>query len=358
MKTKLMAASTMAAMTAMTSTAFAQTNVSIYGVADVAFVAESGGAAGSVKKLTSGVGSGSRLGFKGSEDLGGGLSALFALENGFNLDTGTLGQGGLLFGRQAYVGLSGGFGTATFGRQYTPQFLTVLTADPFGTGSAGNAPNILPLTGSGSRMDNAFKYVTPNFSGMTGEFAYGFGEVAGDTSAARQLGVAVNYTGGPLTVRLGHHNRNNDTATVKNTESGKNTLLAATYDFGVAKAYFAYGVNKGPNSGTLRNATNPYRSAVAPTPSTDSRDALLGVLVPFGTNRVMASYIRKDDKTAFNQDANQLAVGYFYGLSKRTDLYAVYARIDNKNGAGYTVGGAIEPGSGDKALNLGIRHTF
>lgn len=355
MKKKTLAVSVLAAFS---GAAFAQSTVNMYGVVDAAFVAESGGAAGSVKKLSSGVGSGSRLGFKGTEDLGGGMSALFVLENGFNADTGTLGQGGLLFGRQAYVGLSGGFGTATFGRQYTPQFLTVLAADPFGTGSAGNAPNILPLTGSGSRMDNTFKYVTPSFNGVTGEVAYGFGEVAGDNSASRQVGVAIAYAGGPLTVRLGYHNRNNDTATVKNTDDGKNTLLAATYDFGVAKAFFAYGVNKGLNSAPLRNATNPYGSAVVPTPSTDSTDVLLGVTVPFGANRVMASYIRKNDKTAFNQDADQIAVGYFHALSKRTDLYAVYARIDNKHGAGYTVGGAIEPGSGDKALNLGIRHTF
>lgn len=355
MKKKIFAATMLAAFA---GSASAQSSVSIYGIVDAAFVAESGGAAGSLKKLSSGVGSGSRLGFKGTEDLGGGLSALFVLENGFNADTGTMGQGGLMFGRQAYVGLSGGFGTATFGRQYTPQFLTVLAADPFGTGSAGNAPNILPLTGSGSRMDNTFKYVTPNFNGVTGEVAYGFGEVAGDNSAARQLGVALAYARGPLVVRLGHHNRNNDTATVKNTADGKNTLLAASYDFGIAKAHLAYGANKGTNSGTLRNATNPYGSAIAPTPSTDSNDVLLGVTVPFGTNRLMASYIRKNDKTAFNQDADQLALGYFYGLSKRTDLYAVYARINNKNGAGYTVGGAIEPGSGDKALNLGIRHMF
>lgn len=355
MKKSIMAGAVLAAVA---GGAFAQSSVTIYGIVDAAVVAESGGAAGSLKKISSGVGSGSRLGFKGIEDLGGGLSALFVLENGFNADTGTLGQGGLLFGRQAYVGLSGGFGTATFGRQYTPHFLTILTADPFNTGSAGNAPNILPLTGSGSRMDNTVKYVTPSFSGFTGEVAYGFGEVAGDNTASRQVGVALAYSGGPLNIRLGHHNRNNDTATVKNTENGKNTILGASYDFGVAKAHFAYGVNKGLNSATLRNTTNPYGSAVAPTPSTDSQDVLLGVTVPFGANRLMASYVRRNDKTAFNQDADQVAVGYFYGLSKRTDLYAVYARIDNKNRAGYTVGGAIEAGSGDKALNLGIRHMF
>jgi predicted porin len=73
---------------------------------------------------------------------------------------------------------------------------------------------------------------------------------------------------------------------------------------------------------------------------------------------VLASFIHKNDKTARDQDANQWALGYRYALSKRTDLYTAYARIKNKNGASYTVGNAIEAGSGDKALNLGIRHTF
>lgn len=346
------------ALSTVTGLAAAQTSVGIYGVVDMGVVAESGGAAGSVRKLSSGVASGSRLGFKGNEDLGGGLSALFVLENGFNSDTGTIGQGGLLFGRQAFVGLSGGFGTVTFGRQYTPEFLTLALADPFGTGTAGNAPNLISLSGVGGRMDNTIKYASPNMRGITAEFAYGFGEVAGDSGAGRQLGASLGYAAGPVAVRIGHHNRNNDTAAVRNTDNAKNSMLAATYDFGAAKAYFAFGINKGPNSASLRNTANPYATAAASTASTDSRDTLVGVSVPLGTGRVLASYIRRDDKTRFNQDANQAALGYIHSLSKRTDLYAVYARISNKNGAGYTVGGAIESGSGDSAVNLGIRHTF
>lgn len=349
----------LAVLTAVAGAASAQSNVTIYGVVDVGIVAESGGSGGSVNKLTSGVASGSRVGFKGTEDLGGGLSALFLLENGFAADTGALGQGGLLFGRQAYVGLKGDFGTVTFGRQYTPQYLTLAMADPFGTGMAGDAANVLPNSGNASsRMDNAIKYVSPAMSGLTGELAYGFGEVAGDTGAGRQIGAALAYAAGPLNVRLGYHNRNNDTATLKNSANAKNTLLAATYDFGMLKAHLAYGVDKGTNSSPLRNTTNPYGSVAAPTASTDSRDFLIGATVPFGANTVLVSYLRKDDKTALNQDANQWAIGYRYALSKRTDLYAAYARISNKNGAGYTVGSAIEAGSGDKALNLGIRHTF
>lgn len=346
-------------MSTIAGSAAAQSSVTIYGIADTGIAIEKGGSAGSVSKLTSGIGSGSRLGFKGTEDLGGGLSAFFLLESGINIDAGSSGQGGLMFGRQAYVGIKGEFGTLTAGRQYTPEYLTLAFADPFGTGFAGDAANIMPNSGTGaSRMDNTLKYVTPSFDGFTGELAYGFGETAGDTSAGRQIGAAIGYTSGPFAVRLGYHNRNNDTAILKNTEDGKTTLLAATYDFGVAKAHLAYGINKGLNSSPLRNTANPYGSLVAPTASTDSTDFLLGVTLPFGSNKILASYIRKDDKTAKNQDASQLAVAYIYSLSKRTDLYAAYARIDNKNGAGYTVGSAIEAGSGDSALHLGIRHSF
>jgi predicted porin len=349
----------LAALGAFAGTASAQTAVTIYGVVDAGFVAESGGSAGSVKKLTSGVASGSRIGFRGIEDLGGGLSAVFLLENGFAVDNGALGQGGLLFGRQAHVGLTGAFGTVTFGRQYTPQYLTLAFADPFSTGMAGDAANIMPNTGNGSsRMDNAVKYTTPTWGGFNADLAYGFGEIAGDNTAGRQFGLALGYKGGPFAVRVGYHNRNNDTATVKNTDDGESTLLAGTYDFGFAKAHLGYGWNKGLNSSPLRNTTNPFGSLVAPTASTDSNDLLVGVTVPFGASTVLASYVRKDDKNAANRDADQWAIGYRYSLSKRTDVYAAYASINNKNGAGYTVGSAIEAGSGDKAFNLGVRHTF
>jgi predicted porin len=84
----------------------------------------------------------------------------------------------------------------------------------------------------------------------------------------------------------------------------------------------------------------------------------VGLTVPFGVHALLASYIRKDDRTAFNQDASQIALGYRYTLSKRTDVNVAIAKIDNRNGASYTVGSAIESGSGDKAAMAGIRHAF
>lgn len=338
--------------------AAAQSAVTIYGLVDTAIVREDGGSAGAVTKVTSGVSAGSRLGFKGVEDLGNGWKALFLLESGFQADTGAMGQGAL-FGRQAYVGLQGGIGTVTIGRQYTPHYLTVVFADPFGSGYVGDTKNMVATTGNAfSRMDNTVKYVSPAIKGWTLELAAAPGEVAGDRAAGRQLGASIDYLKGPLRVRLGWHDRNNDTATLKNTDNGRNWVLGAVYDVGTVKLHGLYGVNRGLNSSVYRNTANPFGYADAPVASTDSRDALLGVTLPFGLHALLASYIHKDDRTFRNQDANQVALGYRYTLSKRTELYAVVARIDNRNGASYTVGSAIEAGSGDRAASLGIRHAF
>jgi GBP family porin len=350
--------------------ASAQSTVTIYGTIDAGLVRESGGAGGNITKLSSGVASASRLGFRGTEDLGGGLSATFTLESGIKVDTGEADVSGSLFNRQAYVGLKHNvYGTLTAGRQYTPYYLTVsVVADPFGAGLAGTAKNLLPTAGNNTRTSNTILYTSPALNGFSGELAYALGEQAGSNSAGRQMGAAVSYTQGPLNVRLAYNNRNNDITAAAGAAMtppspavsrgiGTNTLLAANYDFGVVKGYFAYGVDKGFNSAPLPNPANPY-GGVPPTPSTDSRDILVGLAMPLGPGTLMASHIHKNDRTSFNQDARQWGVGYLYPLSKRTNFYAAYAKITNKNGAGYTVGNNTEAGSGDAAYNLGIRHTF
>ncbi|RJF95488.1 porin [Noviherbaspirillum saxi] len=335
---------------AMASAAWAQTNVAIYGIVDAGIVRESGGVAGSVTKLGSGIASGSRIGFRGREDLGGGMAAQFVLETGTNIDTGAMGQGGLLFGRQAHVGLSTGAGTLTFGRQYTPLFMAVNAVDPFlGFSMAGSANNI--LSEGGIRMNNTVKYAMPATGPFTADIAYGFGEVAGDSSAGRNVGASVGYSSGPLSIRLAYHRANNVPAAGVAPDDGRSILLGGVYNFGVAKFHLGVQSNKGLITINGRAI-----------PRTDSRDVLVGVTVPFGVSSVMASYIRKDARSALNRDANQMAIGVTYPLSKRTDLYASYARIDNDAAAGtanfYTVGNGSDTGTGDKAFNFGIRHTF
>jgi predicted porin len=350
---------------AFSASAQAQSNVTIYGLVDAGLVKESGGVAGSVTKITSGIGSQSRLGFRGVEDLGNGLSAVFALETGLKVDDGTLDNtASALFNRQAYVGLkSKDLGTFTLGRQYTMLYNAMSqVADPFGAGYAGSIKNLFPTAGANTRVSNAMVYASPVTSGFSAEALYALGEQAGSSTAGRQFGFGLNYAQGPLNARLVYNNRNQDTAAVGTTpakiqDKAKNTLLAVNYDFTVVKAFFGYGVDKGLNSAPIPVA-NAYGFKVAPKASIDSTDLLLGVSVPAGTGNVLASYIRKDDKTIGNQDASQIALGYIYPLSKRTSTYVAYARIKNKNGAGYTVGNNNEAGSGDKAFNLGIRHTF
>jgi predicted porin len=313
--------------------AFAQSSVTIYGKVDAGFVHESGGATGSANNLSSGIASGSRLGFKGKEDLGGGLSANFVLENGFNADTGSAGQGGLLFGRQAFVGLSGNFGSVTLGRQYSPYYKVLRdVADPFAAGLAGKAGNIMATN---TRIDNMMEYATPQLGGFSADVAYGFGEIPGDSGKSRNLGGAIGYTRGALDVKLAHHQLNNAAATDKTS----NTLLAGSYDFGIAAASLGYAINKG-------------------TGSADSNDAILGVSMPFGAGKMLASHIRHDDKTSASKDAKQWAIGYIHSLSKRTDLYTSYAHISNRNRATFTVGNSTDKGSGDSAFNAGVLHTF
>lgn len=342
----------------------AQSNVTIYGIVDAGIVRETGGAAGDVTKVTSGIGSQSRLGFRGVEELSSDLSAVFTLESGYKIDDGTVDTSGTLFNRQAFVGLkSKTMGTLTLGRQYNPLY-NVLSkiADPFGAGYAGSAKNLFPAGGVNTRVSNAVVYATPNMSGFSVEALYALGEQPDDNTAGRQMAISFNYSNGPLNASLAYNNRNNDTARAGATpavdrEDGKNTLLAVNYDFKVVKVYAAFERDKGLNSSPIPVA-NAFGYAVAPKASLEADDALIGVTAPLGNGSLMASYMNKNDKTVNNQDAHQWAVGYSYSLSKRTSTYVAYAKIKNKNGAGYTVGNNNEAGSGDAGFNLGIRHTF
>ena len=343
--------------------ASAQTNVTIYGIVDAGLVRESGGVVNNTK-ITSGVGSASRIGFRGTEDLGGGMSALFTLETGVKIDTGEVDTAGTIFNRQAFVGLKTNAGTVTLGRQYTPWHQALAqVADPFGTGYAGTSKNQFPDSGTNVRTSNTVIYTAPvMMGGFSADLAYSLGEQAGSSKAGRQFGGSVGYSKGPLNVRLAYNNKNSDVApaagiTAVSRDIGTNTLLAANYDFKVVKAYVAYGVDKGFNSAPLGNSGNPF-GGVKPTPSTDGNEILLGLSAPVGTGTLLASVMRKDDKTSFNQDSRAWGVGYLYPLSKRTNLYTAYGRIHNKNGAGYTVANNTEAGTGDKAFNLGVRHTF
>jgi predicted porin len=335
--------------------AMAQTNASFYGVMDLGVSVDRGGIAGTSTRVTSGMATQSRWGFKGSEDLGDGLAAFFVIEGGIHADTGTSTQNNTIFGRNTAVGLRGGFGAVSLGLQDTPLFTTLNTVvDPLRNGII-RSNNLMSPTGF--RASNSVLYRSKDFNGFSGDLMYVAGEIAGDSAAQRAAGGSFGYSKGPLNARLAYHRKNNDTALVKGTDDARNLLLGANYDFGPAKGYFGYEINKGLNSSPLNNGAAVF-GGPAPVASTDSADLLLGVAVPFGVSTVVASYGRKDDKTFRNQDAQQLGVAYMYAFSKRSDVYTSYAVIRNHNGAAYTEGNSEEPGTGDKQFTVGLRHRF
>jgi predicted porin len=311
--------------------AIAHAEVTLYGIVDAGIASDSG--TQRVTKLESGVESGSRLGFKGTEDLGGGLKANFVLENGFSTTNGQSLQGAL-FGRQSYVGVSNDMGSLTLGRQYTSVYTAVKEiADPFNGGLAGNAFNL--FSDGGKRINNSVRFGSANYSGFSGDLMYSFGNTS-PFQASRTVSGSVGYDQGPVAVRLATQNTQNGLAS----DSSSVTSLSGSYDFKVAKASVALAKNSGFVGGA------------------DSRDMLVGVSVPFGATKLMASYIHKDDRSVANANANQFGIGADYTLSKRTNLYMSYAKINNSNGATYTVGNASDLGSGDSQFNAGVRHSF
>ena len=343
--------------------AFAQTTQTrVYGTVDAAVVGEGGcKLACPHTRLSSGVESGSRLGFTGREDLGGNTSAIFTVEAGILNDTGQSDQNGRLFGRQAFVGLDGPAGMLTLGRQYNFVYETLTdVADPFHGGMAGSAANLVGY--SVKRYDNAIKYLTPRLNGLRAGAIYSFGESPYNSAINRAYGLTIGYARGAANLSVSYQRKNNlidgNGPAPAADQSGRNVLVAANVNFGTFTGYAALGRSKGEGSSPW-DMSNPYGVALMQnTPSSDSRDALIGIAVPRGAFTFLASFVRKDDLSPLNQDAHQLAVGMTYTFSPRTDLYMSLARIHNRNGAAYTVGNATEAGHGDRAVNIGIRHAF
>ena len=324
------------AVLAVSGAAMAQSSVTLYGVADVGLARVDTGTTATTR-MDSGNLNGSRWGLKGSEDLGGGMKAIFTIESGFNLDTGAQADATRVFNRQSFVGVSGGFGTVKLGRQMNAIYSNSGTFDPFGDALAGDSARLLNY--QGNRTDNAITYAYAA-SGFRGEIQYALGEVAGNSTASRTIGGFVGYKAGPIDVVL----TSQDTRNATDTDSAKVTLLGGNYDFGIAKAFLSYDVEKG--TGTF-----------------DRRHAIIGAVVPMGAGSIKVSYIKRDDKAFTNRDAQQLAVGYTYDLSKRTALYTSFSHLDNDGGAtagtsGAHAAGSVVAGQSVKVFDIGVRHSF
>jgi predicted porin len=330
-------------------------NVAVYGVMDLGVSVDQGGVAGTSTRITSGMATQSRLGFRGSEDLGGGNTAFFVLEGGIHADNGTSTQNNTLFGRTSIVGLRGRYGSLSAGLQDTPLFTVLnVVVDPLRNGII-RSNNLMPSTGF--RASNSVLYRSAELNGVSGALMYVAGEVPGNSAAGRAFGGSLDYKSGPASASIAFHRKNNDSASVSGVGAARNLLVGANYDFRVVKAYAGIEVNKGPSSAPLNNGAAVFGGA-APIASTDSRDLLLAASVPLGASTIVASCVHADDRTVHNQDATQFGLAYMYAFSKRSDVYTSYAVIRNRNGAAYTEGNSEEPGTGNRQFTAGLRHRF
>ena len=346
MKKSLIALAVLAA----SGAAVAQSSVTLYGIAD-AFVGSSetqvrGIGQRQTNVSTSGV-NGSRWGLKGSEDLGGGMKAIFTLESGFSLDTGASAQNGTLFSRQAYVGLQSGFGTVSLGRQYSAydnlQGATNHNYDAF-TFSARGAVSANGVKDYTNRIDNSIAYASPSFSGFSGAVVYGFGENKNATTAtpanfgdARDsASVHIKYANGPILVGYAYQQDELNVATLGGAENkNKYNLLGGSYDFGVAKLTGSYNTAK----------NNTY----------SDKEGQIGVSVPFGAAAISAGYARSKSETAgIERTGKGYSILGTYALSKRTGLYAGAQNTKSYGPAFTAASGEIEV----TTYGLGVRHSF
>ncbi len=341
----------------------------IYGALDAGVVKDRGCSSNCATRVDSGVATQSHVGVRGSEHVNNKVSVVYGLEAGVQLDTGRSDQNGRLFGREAFVGVKGDAGAVTVGRQQNLQY-TALTevADPFKGGTAGTATNLIGT--SGQHEDNSIHYYSGAVHGLSTAASYSRDDTPEQSvvpgigiTGNRAWGLSVGLESGPWMFRAAHQNRSvagvlPSTQYGSNSTDAKNSIIAANLRLGFGTAYAAYSASRGYASSPLWNPDNPYSASMASTPSTDSRDTLVGFAVPMGHTTFLASYIRKNDRDLANRDASQIAVGATYAMSRRTDFYAAYSHINNRNGASYTVGNASSRGSGNAALNVGMRHAF
>ncbi|CAG1014266.1 Outer membrane porin protein 32 [Burkholderiaceae bacterium] len=334
----------------------ASSSVTVYGVVD-AYVQAANGAS-TLTRVQSGGLNGSRLGFKGSEDLGNGLRALFTIESGINLDDGTNGQGAF-WGRQAFVGLASPYGQVTLGRQYGSVYTLSSDFSAFSNGPVGASTSVIggfggyePVRGSANaatgnggpaRINNSIKYESPSFSGFKAGAVYGLGEVAGSTTKTRVADIYGRYTAGALDAMVSLVDDRVD---------------ATGFDVRTASAAAVYGFGPARVMGGVIQVND--RSAA----NADGKGYWVGGDYRIGLNLLRAQYLvnKADDGGGKTQ---AFGVGHQYDLSKRTALYSSLTRFTNE-GTGYANRWATSLPAGLTDANdrditevaAGIRHSF
>ena len=179
----------------------------------------------------------------------------------------------------------------------------------------------------------------------------------------RAWGISVGLQGGPVSFRIAHQNKNvakvAPSMPLGNRIDAKNSIIAAHVDLGPMKAYTAYSANRGWGASPLWNPDNPYGAALASTPSTDSRDVLLGLAMPISRQTtLLTSFIRKNDRDLANRDVDQYAFGATYAMSRRVDYYAAVSHTVVRHGGAELAGIPTLTRGGSAALNIGMRHAF
>jgi len=344
MKKNLIALAVLAA----SGVASAQSSVTLYGIADVWFGSTKNDAAANPTRQTM-VGSGgvdqSRVGLKGTEDLGGGLKANFVLEQAFNIDTGAQATAGQMFDRESYVGLSSGFGEVRLGKTRTPfDDINPLTVPGFNSALAPTV-NVWRSTDSTSSLGgynanpaNTVYYASPSFSGFSGAASYSLGEnkntILGGNKAGHTGSFNVKYEGGPVYVGLAYQAEK----AAGPAKSVKFTRVNGSYDLGVVKLLAGYG----------RVSDQVYVPAVAGAKTTEWE---IGADVPVTSALTLSGgYAYSKDNDSLNTKRSGLGLAASYSLSKRTSVYGGVQSAKTK---------------ADGAANLksdlyavGIRHTF
>ena len=351
--------------------ASAQSSVTLFGIVDATIAYGHGSVANKTQLTNSGYNS-SRLGFRGTEDLGGGMSASFWLEAGLVNDDGQgaatnannqalpalttpatgaalpasgvrAGQQGLTFNRRSTVSLAGGWGEARLGRDYTPQFWNLTVFDPFGTNGVGTTQTLNSIiTGVTSvRASNSIGYFLPgNLGGFYGQAQYYMGEqlsnAAGGTDKdGNGFGLRVGFANGPFDVALALSRTKYAAGDVQQNNIG------GAWNFGVAKLIGEYSWDK--NDALLAKG----------------RGGLLGALVPVGAGEIRAAYSRYKVDTLGDPTSTKWALGYVHNLSKRTALYTTVARVTNKGGAAQSLNGSVTAANeNSNGFDFGIRHSF
>jgi predicted porin len=345
------------------SAASAQTSVQVYGIVDsgVAHLTNVNAAGDSMTKMPSLTSSfPSRVGFRGTEDLGNGLQAFFVLENGLAMDTGTQQQGGRLFGRQANVGLKGAWGSITLGRQLNMTYISQLKTDVLGPHlfAIGSIDPYLP----NARSDNAIGYMG-NFRGFVVGATWSFGrdasaaggpaatncagEVPGNARACRQYTTLLGYENKAWGLNTSYDRMYGNTSAAGGLTSSANTDTRITVN-----GFVMLGATK-IGGGVIDRDTK------AATGRTESDLYYLGVSHPIGLYTIDAQAARHQHVDV-RAGILGVAARLTYSFSKRTALYGAIGRMANKGTSAVSLdaGGTVGAGLGQNGLMIGLRHTF